>query len=293
MQFLGINIQRNKTLAAAMAALTKPAPVDDDPTKTESVKFAEAYAAGSSKEMLDTLGANRTDAELYTKIALYLSIPHQALFLLTKVELHQSNNPLVWLATGFGFTIALGLPFLIDRGILMFIRNLTVRAASTASKWVAGLILLPLIVASMFLNFSAPGPDILKFGAASLSLLAAIYQVARMVRPDFRKVGESERQIADEVAEMRNGPAAATAPQPGRSGRATRRELQKRRDAAVDFANRHRGVTVRELMKQTACTRDWAKQVLANQGNARTPQAPPPANVPTSPAHATLVGSRP
>jgi len=280
MQLFGINIQTAKARQKAWDAMVAELIVKqhskaeaDLPSKTETEKYVEAYAAGSSKEMLDGMEANKRDAEKYTKIALYLSIPHQALYLLTRVELHHST-PLEWAETGIAWAIAIGVPLLIDQGILMNIRKLTARAASTGTMWTAGLILVPLVAASMFLNFLAPGADVLKWGAASLSLLVAVYQISRMSRPDFKKVGENERKINAEVAEMRNGPAdGGQVPQPQpRATRNGRTKAGKAREMAAKSPN----LTAGELAAASGVAWGTAKKILAEVA-AVAPTSPGPA----------------
>lgn len=277
MNVFGITVQRRKTLDAAMAALTAPAAVDDDPNVLESVKFGRVYTKGTSREMLTTLTANSNVAERYSRVALYVSIPHQALYLLSQVQLRHST-PLEWAETCIAFAMALVIPFLVDQAILMNIRTLAARAASAGSKWRAGAMLAITIPTSMYVNFAAPGAQVLRYGAAGLVLLVGIYQISRLVRPDFKKVGQTERAMTAQVEDLQ---AAVVAAAPTRLGggqavRRSKKELDRCKAQALAFARLNPNVLQGQLARTFNISPDAAKKILASLGQA-------PVDAPVSP----------
>jgi len=267
MNVFGFNIQRTAALASTMAALTAPA-VDHDPGELESVKFGRQYTKGTSREMLDVLDANRKAAENNTRMALYLSIPHQALYLLSKVELRHTS-PIEWAETGIALAMALVIPYLVDQLILMCIRTLAARAAANAAKWRSALTLLLALPASMYVNFAAPGPLVLRLGAAGLIVLVGLYQVARSARPDFAKVGETERAMKAEVDSIAAS-AATKAPARQKSAAVIRRNGERARELAT--ANPR--MTVTELVRVSGVGRDRARRILDEVNLVNIPTSP-------------------
>lgn len=235
MNVFGINVQSRKTLDATMAALTAPAtPVDE--TVPQSIRFGREYNKDASDEMLAGMAANRVLAKRFTKVALFLSIPHQALYVLSKVEIKHATV-FEWGETIFALAVCMAVPLLLDVSILMNIRTLTAKVASTASIVRAIVCLLPALAGSMYLNFAAPGVLVLRVLAGSLSLIAAMYQVSLLARPDFRKVGEDEARLARQLADAQAviappAPAVMAASSPSRKPDAA--ELAARKKAKYD-----------------------------------------------------------
>lgn len=189
----------NEAVAAAYAA--KQEEEEDDPSTLESAKFARVYNKGTAKEMLETIKSNAKDAERNSKIALYLSIPHQMGFLLGLVPLvFNSLGSVLGSITLLG--MAIGLPYLCDRLILMCIRNIATRVVSTWDKAKAFLVLMPAIAVSVFLNIAAPGPELMKWVCGAVVTMVPLYQIIRSVRPNFKKAGADETKIRNEVAEL-------------------------------------------------------------------------------------------
>lgn len=268
MNVFGINIQRSKTLASAMAALAAPAA--DDSTELESVKFGRQYTKGTSKEMLDVLEHNRLAAERNTKIALYLSIPHQALYLLSKVEL-KHTTPIEWAETGLAILLALAIPYLVDQLILMCIRILAARAASTGSKWRAAATLAGALPASMYVNFAAPGAFVLRLAAAGLIVLVALYQIVRTVRPNFTKVGETERELTAEVDSIAGVTTAAVVkPSKSQSSATIRRNGER----ALALATANPKMTVTELVRASGVGSQRARRILDEVNLLNVPTSP-------------------
>jgi len=267
MNVFGFNIQRTAALASTMAALTAPA-VDHDSGELESVKFGRRYQQGTSREMLDVLDANRKAAERNTRMALYLSIPHQALYLLSKVELRHTT-PVEWAETVIALAMALVIPYLVDQLILMCIRTLAARAAANAAKWRSAGTLAVALPASMYVNFAAPGPLVLRLGAAGLIVLVGLYQVARSARPDFAKVGETERAMKAEVDSIAAS-AATKAPARQKSAAVIRRNGERARELAT--ANPR--MTVTELVRVSGVGRDRARRILDEVNLVNIPTSP-------------------
>ncbi len=172
---------------------------EDDPSMLESAKFARVYNKGTAKEMLETIRLNARDAERNSKLALYVSIPHQALFLLSIVPL-KFGNLIQVLESLCLLGVSVVLPYLGDRAILMSVRNLATRVISTWDKVKAFGALLPVTAVSVYLNVMAPGPDLLKYACGVLVAYVPLYQILRTVRPSFKKAGADETKIREEVA---------------------------------------------------------------------------------------------
>lgn len=203
MNIFGIKILTPKTLAAMIDEITASVKATeeeevDDPSILESAKFARVYNKGTAKEMLNTIRLNARDAERNSMIALYLSIPHQMGFLLGSVPLvFGSLGQALGSVTLLG--MAIGLPYLCDRAILMCIRNISTRVVSTWDKFKAFGVLIPCIAMSIFLNIAAPGPQLLKLVCGAVVAMVPLYQIIRSVRPNFKKAGADEVKIRDEV----------------------------------------------------------------------------------------------
>lgn len=193
---LTVNIAKTKTLQAQAAAAAEA--VDDDPDTPESVKFGRLYQRRSAKEMLTTLDHNRRDAETITKIALYLSIPHQVGYLLSKVTLEFSTWHM-WLVSITALGLAVGGPYLNDRVILMCVRNIAARASSNWSKAKSFVVLVPTTAASGYVNFAAPGAPVIKWVAVGVVVMIVLSQVVRSCTPDFRRGLAEEQRIASEL----------------------------------------------------------------------------------------------
>lgn len=285
MNILGMNVQRAKTLNATMAALAKPVE-DDDPTLSESGKFAKRWHRGTAAEMLTTLEMNRKAAERNSKIALYISIPHQMTFLLGMVTL-RFDTLIGALGSICLLGLSIGLPYLGDQAILMCIRVIATRAVSTWDKVKASLVLMLVIPASATLNFIAPGPQLLKLCSAGVVALVPLYQIVRTCRPSFRKVGDSETQMNAEVAALHTIGA-----NPATSTRTPQAELNRRRSAAERFAKANPNATIAQVMRVSGASRNIAKRVLAELNGLPAVAPTSPGKVPLTELNAGMAGAR-
>lgn len=197
MNVFGINIQSRKTLDAQMAALAAPATVDTD-DRPELVKFGEEYDRGAAREGIDGIKAAGKAADRNSKLALYVTVPHAALYMLGLVN-WDFRTPLKAGATVCEVAICLAVPFGIDQLALAACRTLGMRIASKWSKIRAGFLLAVALPASAFLNFAAPTDRIIRWGAAALVIMVGLYQVARLISPSFTKAGEDERKRRHEL----------------------------------------------------------------------------------------------
>lgn len=252
MKIFGINILTPRELKAMREAVEaamlikvqeQQAQEVDDPRMLESAKFAREFNKGTSSEMLTTIDTNSKEAERNSKIALYISIPHQALFLLSIIpfafgSLIQILESLTLLGVAFG------LPYLGDRLILMCIRNIATRVISAWDKAKAFMVLIPVAAMSAYLNIKAPGPDLIRWGCGALVALVPLYQVVRSLRPDFQKAGDDEKEIRKQIADLAVVEEAPVEEKP-RSSRAKAKEQQKAK-------NSERGKKAWETRKRNA-----------------------------------------
>ncbi len=239
MNLLGIHLHTKKQMAAALAAAAAPPAAEEDDGTPEWVKYAREANKGASTEMLDSMAENRKMAGRYTRLALYISIPHQALYLIMKMsELHPQTIT-ERAEVVFGYVVAVAVPFFLDQAILGHLRTLTTRIASNWSKGRAVAMMVPCILGSMYLNFAShQAPIEVRVGAACLAIFAAMYQVSLMARADVRKVGKGEQQLREEIDEaialvpVQVAPTPPAAPAPAR--KPDQVELEARTRARYD-----------------------------------------------------------
>ena len=192
----------NEAIAAAFDAKKEEEEKEvDDPSVLESAKFARVYNKGTAREMLETIRLNARDAERNSKLALYVSIPHQAIFLLGIVPL-AFGNLIEILSSICLLAVSVILPYLGDRAILMCIRNIATRVISPWDRAKAFGILIPVTIVSIFLNVAAPGPELLKYACGVLVAYVPLYQIIRTCRPNFKKAGQDETKIREEIANL-------------------------------------------------------------------------------------------
>lgn len=267
------------------------ADVDDDPNELESIKFGRAYNKGAARQVLETLKKNAKDADKNSAIALYVSIPHQALYMLSQAERYFSDEseksavPAILTAEiAIAIAICLVVPFLVDRAILMNIRTLGTLAASTGSKVRAGIILGIALPWSMWVNFAAPSADIVRYGAAGLIALVAIYQVSRLVSPSFKKLGKFELDAKEELAKIQQE--ADTAGTVTVAAPASRKAQKSNADKARRLATENPNLKAGPLAKLTGVAYSTAKKILDEAKVAAHPVSP--GSIPTTELNADM-----
>jgi hypothetical protein len=169
-------------------------------TNSQARIFAKAYAKDTAREMLDAIKANSRDAEIVTKIALGVSMPHQIGYILGLAPL-QWDSVTHLLESVTLILGAIGIPLAVDYLILICVRTLTARGAAKSSKITAFVAMLFPVGVSGTVNFLAPAPTLIRVLFAIAVVLIPISQGVRaMNRPDFRKVQAMETEVAEQVA---------------------------------------------------------------------------------------------
>lgn len=216
-------------------------------TTTQASRFAAKYAKNTAREMLNAVKRNARDAEIVTKIALGVSMPHQVGYILGMAPL-QWDTLTHWMESLTLITGATGIPVAVDFLILICVRTVAARGAATVSKVVAFVAMLFPIGLSATVNFLAPAPMLLRALFGLVVVLVPISQGVRaMNRPDFRKVEAIETLIIAQAPAVAVAPAG---PDPVRSERA-RRAAQTRRDRAErDAAAKAATADARRLARQ-------------------------------------------
>lgn len=239
--------------------------------QTQAALFAAEHAKNAAKEALANNEKNSKAAEVVTKIALGVSMPHQIAFILSLVPLHFPTTggfaPIVlgWLESltliGGSFGIPIGLDYL----ILICIRALTGKAAGALTKKVAGAVIIFPVGVSGTVNVLAPAPWLIKalFGVAVVTI--PLSQLVRVVSasPDFRKIEAMELDIQRQVAQVvENAPAQGVTRQGTPAAQARRRAANARRLFAANP-----GLTVAELAAAAGVGRNTAKRIIDTYAN--------------------------
>ena len=273
MNVFGFNIQTRKQLAATLAAAAAPQPSDDG--TPEWIRYAREANRGVSAEMLDTMAQNRKTAARYTRVALYVSIPHQALYMVMKMSEIHPQTLTERAEVIFGYVVALVVPFLLDQAILAQLRTLTTRIASNWSKGRAVAMLLPCVAGSMYLNFaSTAAPIEVRVGASCLAIFAAMYQLSLMARADIRKVGRGEQQlrgeIEDALAMVPETPATVSKPAKGQ----TSADIKRNGERALALAKANPAMSVSELVRASRVGQQRARRILDEVNGLNVPISP-------------------
>lgn len=255
MNVFGFTIQTKKQLAATLAAVSAPMPeVNDD--RPESVQFGEEYNRGSAREGIDGLKDAGRDADRNSKMALYVTIPHAALYMLGLVN-WDFSTPLKAGSVLCEIAICLAVPYGLDRLALANCRTLGMRIASTWSKVRAFALLLIALPASMALNFAAPSHIVIRAGAAGLVMMVGLYQVARLVSPSFARMGADELKRQAELDQIQRAADAA-----GKSQTVAAPASTSRKPDAAELAARKRDhYSTKDAAGKLAWTRDYRRKV--------------------------------
>ncbi len=232
---------------------------------TQAAIFAAEHAKNAAQEALDNITQNSKAAERVTMIALGVSMPHQIAFILGLVPLHfPTDGGFAHIVLGWLESITLiggsfGIPVALDYLILICIRTLTAKAASTQAKKVAGSVIVFPVLISGTVNVLAPAPWLIKalFGVAVV--LIPLSQLVRVISasPDFRKIEAMELDIQTQVSTTESTPAAGVTRKVTSAQAARARAANARRIYAANPA-----LTVAELAAAAGVGRNTAKRIV-------------------------------
>lgn len=270
------------------AALAPKAEPDPDPTTLPEPGVSQARlfrlenAQRAAREALDNIEANARAAGAITVMALAVTMPHQISYLLGVATLHfgwsrAALESLTVVAAAFLF------PVMTDYLILICIRGLVARAASTSSRWWSGVGLVLACGVSGTINFLPENKPVIKLIMVGAVAYIALSQILRVVgnKPDFRKVEMIEAEAT--------APLVAPATKVRRPSMANRRRAT---DKARELAKGNPKMTIAELARAAGISRGTAQSILRDvrgggqpaQDQFRSPSKRLP--VPTSPAPA-------
>lgn len=236
-------------------------------TQTQAAIFGDEYAKDAARESLDDIKKNAKDADKVTKIALGVSMPHQAAFILSLVPLHFpvsgdfKYGAIAWLESFTMIFGAVAIPVAVDYLILICIRNLAQRAASRTAKLTAFWVMLAPIALSATVNMLAPSPMLVRCLFGAIVVLIPLSQAVRVTgaRPDFRKVGAMELDVRAEVAAV----TAKAAPSAGVTRMSTPASAaRKRAQAARDLFAANPSLTATQLAAASGVGRNTAKRII-------------------------------
>lgn len=242
---------------------------------SQAAIFAREYSRLAAKEMLDAIKLIGRRNTRITVIALGVSMPHQAAYLLAAVSPYLHWNAISSWSESIGLLLlALMAPVATDFYILNQITTIAARAAARGSKIYALLTLLAPVGVSGTVNYVAPGPDIVKWLALWLVILIPLAEAGRaFLRPDFVKIEvmelgaeaqltRSAEKLAEQAKEKEPVKAAVDA-------KAINRQRMLAAEKARDLAMQAPAISVAALMRASGCGKGAAKRAieLAREAN--------------------------
>ena len=233
--------------------------------QTQAALFGHEYAKDSARESLDDIKKNAKDADKVTKIALGVSMPHQAAFILSLVPLtfpvtgDIKHAIVAWLESFTMIIGAVAIPVAVDYLILICIRNLAQRAASRIAKLTAFWVMLAPVTLSATVNMLAPSPWLVRCLFGAIVVLIPLSQAVRVTgaRPDFRKVGAMELDVRAEIAAVEPAVAPIVTEPNSPVADARARAAEARRLVAGNP-----NLRVAEIATLTGVSRSTARQII-------------------------------
>jgi hypothetical protein len=163
----------------------------------EFVKFRVDWAENSGREMIRTLIRVASRSLWIVRIALAVSIPHQITYLISQSSSHLHFNSFGLILDSIGMVLmAVAVPVVSDLWILNCIDTVAGKLVATSSKVRALCIMVIPASISGYVNFVAPGPDILKWLSAYLVLSIPLNELLRIIKVNFKAFGDIEAEVA-------------------------------------------------------------------------------------------------
>jgi hypothetical protein len=232
---------------------------------TQAALFGREYAQDAARESLDDIKRNAKDADKVTKIALGISMPHQAAFILSLVPIafpvtgDLKHAIIAWIESIVAIAASFAIPVAVDYLILICIRNLAQRAASRVAKLTAFWVMLVPITLSATVNMLAPSPWLVRSLFGAIVVLIPLSQAVRVTgaRPDFRKLGTMELDVRAEIAAV-EPVTEVVAPEPTSPVADARARAAEARRLVASNPN----LRVAEIASLTGVSRSTARQII-------------------------------
>lgn len=172
----------------------------------EVITFSKNWVRNMGKDMLDVIKAVYKITKIVTWIALCVSIPHQAGYLLSLTDLFSGAAWTGMQAVLLSVTIVLGaaaVPLCTDMITFACIKAIGGKAIKNSSRVAILLLMLFPVSVSSTLNYLAPGPHVIQVCFVILVCYIPLGELVGVLasRPDFRKVTKSQNEILEQVAE--------------------------------------------------------------------------------------------
>lgn len=171
--------------------------------RVQNFKFARDWAAGASDKVQDTIREVDKRAAHLTKVALYASMPHQIIFLvsvaLAKVDL-SSLDVKGYISIASLLCVILPAPYLAD---LLILNSVAIIGNPVSSRWTRIRAFLTMLIPaafSGFVNVKAPAPHaLINWLAGFLVAAIVLAQVQRVFRPEFKRLLDAQESVVAEV----------------------------------------------------------------------------------------------
>lgn len=270
------------TTATTTPATTTAQAVEAPLGISQAAIFAVEYAKNAAREMLDTIREIGRNSARITKIALGVSMPHQVAYILTLAAPFMHWDSLIAVPESITLILmALGIPIATDLFILNCIKTVGTAAAAKSSKIYSLITMLAPVGVSGYVNFMAPGPDLIKWLAAWAVTLIPLTEAGRaFLKADFVKIEKMETGATEQLtrtaerltARMNEATAATVTAGPDL------KQINKQRmlaaEKARDLATQAPDLSIQSLMRAAGCGRGAAKKALETARAARTAAQP-------------------
>lgn len=261
-----------------MNTTTDPTPATTGPSGiSQAAIFAVEYAKNAAHEMLATIRDISRNSSWIVKIALGASMPHQVSYLLALITPFLHWDSLAAVSESIGMILlAVSIPVATDLFILNNIKTVGATAAARSSKIYALCAMLAPVGVSGYVNFAAPGPQLIRWLAAWAVVLIPLSEAGRaFLRADFVKLEKMETSATENLvrsaeklaAQAEDAQVTATAVvDPKHVNKQRMLAAQKARDLAQSAS----GISIAALMRATGCGRGAAKKAIELANAAAT-----------------------
>lgn len=251
-----------------MSQTEAPATVEPHGIISQAAVFAKEYAKNAAQELLDAIKLIGRRNTRITAIALGVSMPHQAAYLLAAITsyLHWGNIA-EWSESIGLILLAVMTPIATDFYILNQISTIAARAAARGSKIYALVTLIIPVGVSGTVNFLAPGPGIVKWLALWVVVLIPLAEAGRaFLRPDFAKIEQMELGAEAQLTRTAEKLTERTEDRESATASVDLKQVNKQRmlaaERARELAKQAPEISIAALMRATGCGRGAAKKAI-------------------------------
>lgn len=164
---------------------------------SETQKFRADMAENAADRMMATVKGVAARSGKITKIALWVSTPHQVMFLLSAIIPWMKFDTLEHAGHSLGMAlIVLSVPFICDYTILNCVETISAPAIDAWTKRKAFIVLTITACVSGSVNFLAPAPWLVKFLAAFVTVAILMAESMRNIGVNFNRMEAIEQDIA-------------------------------------------------------------------------------------------------